>query len=146
MDHRDKADIGMVFGSQRILNVRANAVSVVAISLLAASMGSASAASFALAHAPGHWCRIEHPATLVDPSTDPNWTFGTKKLLFYRLRFPGETADVLSAAQIAQVMQAANAAFQRISYGQFDLAWTITPSLVLPHPPEWYGGGGHVAL
>lgn len=120
--------------------------SVVGICLFAASMASALAAPLASPHAPGDWCQMVHPATLASQSTDPNWTFGTKKLLFYRLRFPGEIEDILTAPQIQQVMQTANAAFQRISYGQFGLEWTLTPSLVLPHPPEWYGGGGHSAL
>jgi hypothetical protein len=87
-----------------------------------------------------------HPSPLVGQATDPNWTLGTKKLLFYRVRFPGETSDILTAAEVEWVMQTANATLQRVSYGQFGLEVTITPSLVLPHPPEWYGAGGHTTL
>jgi hypothetical protein len=126
--------------------VQTSLKSIVATCLFVVSMASAPAAPLASAQVPGDWCQIVDPAALEPQSTGSNWTFGTKKLLFYRLRFPGETEDVLTAQQIQQVMQEANAAFQRISYGQFGLEWTLTPSLVLPHPPEWYGGGGHLAL
>jgi hypothetical protein len=90
------------------------------------------------------WCQVvtSSVAWAAQPLSPPQ-THGTNKALFYRLRFPGDTNDLLSARDADQVMQTAAAAFARISYGQFQLTWIITPSLVLPRTPEEYGSAGH---
>jgi len=92
------------------------------------------------------WCKVVSPAHSAGAPHAGGLGFGTKKLLFYRLRFPGETTDLLSARDADAVMQTVGAVFDRISYGQFELQWTVTPSLVLPRPREEYGSDGHELL
>jgi len=92
------------------------------------------------------WCRVCEPPSALHPGFAGLESLGARKVLYYRLRFPGETNDILTGTEIDWVMQNANETFQRLSYGQFQLQWTITPSLTLPHPRDRYGPNGHELL
>jgi hypothetical protein len=82
---------------------------------------------------------VEPHATFAPGSVS---SMGTKKLIFYRVRFPDDEEDPISLEESNQTLAEANMIYTRISKGKFQLAWTVSPILSLAKGRDSYEGGG----
>lgn len=84
---------------------------------------------------------LDHGPVKAALRTPPgsSWTIGGKRLLYYRVRFLGETNGPVSAAEAEADLEAGNRILRRMSYGLYGYTWTVTPVLTMPRPREDYG-------
>ena len=69
----------------------------------------------------------------------PDAAHGQKRLLFIRATFPDDSAGTLPTdASLNTSGSTANSDFQKYSYNQFSLMWTIGPTVMLPHTTAYY--------
>jgi hypothetical protein len=87
-------------------------------------------------------CRIvDSSAPRCAPLDGPRTT-GTKRILFYRLQFAGESSSPTTVAEVESAMQQVKTAFRRMSYEQLTIEWVITSPLQLPQTANHYAGLG----
>ena len=88
------------------------------------------------------------PSTGDSPglTSEPGWTLGTKRLLYYRVRFQDDANDPGTAEEAGEDLLRANAILRRMSYGSYGFTWAITPVLALAQTRDGYGAKGPDAL
>ncbi len=87
-------------------------------------------------------CGLMRTARQTALAPDSVSSIGTKKLIFYRIRFPDDQNDPISLEAANQTLAEANAIFTRVSKGKFQLNWTVSPVLFLSKGRDSYEGGG----
>lgn len=110
-----------------------------AVVLLALDCGAKSATP-----APVH-CGIESAGEihgLLTTGFEPVPTLGIQKLLFLRIRYPDDVADPISLDDAMTTLAEADAAFRRMSYGQFGLTSTVSSVIRLSNPRSSYDSPG----
>lgn len=85
-------------------------------------------------------CGVMHRKPRVAFAANSVATIGTKKLIFYRVRFPNDSEDPISVEEAERTLAEVNEIYMRISHGKFQLAWTVSPVLHLANNREKYGG------
>src|SRR5258708_7444081 len=84
-------------------------------------------------------CQTWNQATLKTATPGDGWTLGTKRLLYYRVRFTDTTeTEPISVNDADQILFLANKTFERMSFGQFSLTWTISSLIQLDHEIAYY--------
>ena len=76
------------------------------------------------------------------PAAAPDWTVGTKRVLYIRVRFPEDSTNPLDDADSGALFGALKEFFRANSGGALEFEFTLTPLLTLPRTKSDYAGLG----
>ncbi|MCB1129004.1 MAG: hypothetical protein KDM81_21070, partial [Verrucomicrobiae bacterium] len=80
------------------------------------------------------------------PPQYANWTLGTKRVLYLRVVFRDDILEPITASEAMEAMKQVNDFYAEASGGKTELVTTVSSTLTLPHPNEFYGIAGPGAL
>lgn len=75
---------------------------------------------------------------VAGPGSQSPWTVGTKRLLYYRVKFPGDSSEPVSEREAEADLEEGNRILRRMSFGRYGYTWMVTPPLTLSHAKEEY--------
>jgi hypothetical protein len=85
-------------------------------------------------------CGVIHAKPHAALAASSAYSIGTKKLIFYRVRFSNDQDDPISLEEAGQTLAEVKTIYTRISKGKFQLISTVSPILHLTNNREKYGG------